>query len=62
MLLYPSLGAGFLSMSSGSGMTTPLYAYALIPLLTVLSISFVNWKEIVAAFRAFLPHSGAREA
>ena len=62
MLLYPSLGAEFLEMSSGSGMTTPLYAYALIPLLTVVSISVVNWKEIVAAFRALLSHSGAKEA
>jgi hypothetical protein len=61
-LLYPSLGASFLTMSSGSGLTTPLYAYALIPLLTVLSISIVNGKEIVAAFRALLPHSGAKQA
>jgi hypothetical protein len=62
MLLYPSLGAGFLNASSGSGMTTPLYAYALIPLLTVISISVVNWKEIVAAFRALLSRSSAKEA
>jgi hypothetical protein len=62
MLLYPSLGEEFLSMSSGSGMTTPLYAYALIPLLTVISISVVNWKEIIAAFRALLQHSVAKEA
>jgi hypothetical protein len=55
MLLYPGLGAGFLAMSSGSGITTPLYPYALIPLLTVLSISVVNGKEIVAAVRALLP-------
>jgi hypothetical protein len=60
MLLYPSLGAEFLEMSSGSGMTTPLYPYALIPLLTVISISVVNWKEIVAAFRALLSHSSAK--
>jgi hypothetical protein len=60
MLLYPSLGAGFLNMSSGLGMTTPLYPYALIPLLTVVSISVVNWKEIVTAFRALLLHSRAK--
>jgi len=60
MLLYPSLGAGFLNMSYGSGMTTPLYPYALIPLITVVSISVVNWKEIVAAFRALLSHSSPK--
>ena len=60
MLLYPGLGAGFLGMVFGSGLTTIFYPYALIPLLTVLSISVVNSKEIVAAFRALLSphHSG----
>jgi hypothetical protein len=62
MLLYPGLGAGFLAMSSGSGITTPLYPYALIPLLTVLSISVLNGKEIVIAMRALLPFGRQRSS
>ncbi len=33
MLLYPGMGAGFISMVFGSGITTPLYYYSLIPFL-----------------------------
>jgi hypothetical protein len=54
MLLYPGLGAGFLEMVFSSGLTTTFYPYALIPLLTVLSISIVNGKEIVATVRGLL--------
>lgn len=55
MLLYPGLGTGFLGMVFGSGMTTTFYPYGLIPLLTVLSISVVNGKELVAAVGVLLP-------
>jgi hypothetical protein len=55
MLLYPGMDTGFLAMSFGSGITTPIYPYSLIPLLTVLSLSVVNGKEIVAAVRFLLP-------
>jgi hypothetical protein len=50
MLLYPGMGAGFLGMVWGSGVSTPLYYYALIPLLTLVSLMLVNLKELVAAF------------
>ena len=60
MLLYPGLGMGFLVMVFGSGLTTTFYPYALIPLLTVLSISVVNAKEIIGAVRALLPIARVR--
>jgi hypothetical protein len=50
MLLYPGMGAGFLGMVWGSGVSTPLYYYALIPFLTLISLMLVNVKELVAAF------------
>jgi hypothetical protein len=50
MLLYPSVGAGFVGMIFGSGITTPLYYYSFIPLFTLLSLIVVNFKELVAAF------------
>jgi hypothetical protein len=50
MLLYPGMGSGFISMVLGSGITTPLYYYSLIPFFTLLSLIIVNFKELVAAF------------
>ena len=50
MLLYPGMGSGFLSMVFGSGITTPLYYYSLIPFLTLMALIVVNFKELVAAF------------
>jgi hypothetical protein len=50
MLVYPGMASGFTSMVFGSGVTTPLYYYSLIPLLTLLSLIVVNYKELVAAF------------
>ena len=50
MLLYPGMGSGFIGMVFGSGVTTPLYYYALIPFFTLLSLIVVNFKELVAAF------------
>jgi hypothetical protein len=50
ILLYPGTGAGFFLMVFSSGLTTPLYFYALIPFLTLLSLIFVNIKEISSLF------------
>jgi len=50
MLLYPGAGWGFLSMVFGSGVTTPLYYYSLIPFFTLLTLIAINFREIVAAF------------
>ncbi len=50
MLLYPGIGSGFLGMVFSSGITTPIYYYALIPLFTLLVLIVVNFKELVAAF------------
>jgi hypothetical protein len=50
-LLIPGLGGGFLTMLLTSGITTPLYWYALIPLLTIVALTVVNIRPVIAAFR-----------
>ena len=50
MLLYPSMGAGFIAMVFASAVTTPLYYYSLIPFCTLMSLIIVNYKEIGTAF------------
>jgi hypothetical protein len=50
MLLYPGTGASFLDMVFGSGVTTPIYYYSLIPLFTLVALITVNFKDLVAAF------------
>jgi hypothetical protein len=52
ILLYPPTGMGFLNMVFNRGVGTALYAYAYIPLLTLLALIVVNAKEIVAVFSA----------
>jgi hypothetical protein len=36
-------------MVIGSGITTPIYYYSYIPLFTMLALTVVNFKELVAA-------------
>lgn len=50
VLVYPATGIGFLNMVLSVGLTTTLYAYAYIPLLTLTSLILVNGKEIVSMF------------
>ncbi len=50
MLLYPGAGLSFLNMVSNQALTTPLYYYSLIPLLTLLSLIAVNFKEMILTF------------
>jgi hypothetical protein len=52
ILLYPGMGSNFINMVLASAVTTPLYYYSLIPLLTLLSLIAVNYKEIAAAFNS----------
>jgi hypothetical protein len=54
LLLLDGIGVGFLQMVVERGASTPLYYYALIPLLTLVSIMVVNIKEIYVAFKALL--------
>jgi len=54
MLLIPGMGAGFLTMLFSSGLTTPLYYYALIPLFTVIALTLLNLREIVGSFKAHI--------
>jgi hypothetical protein len=65
MLLYPGMGLGFVRMVFGSGITTPLYFYALIPFLTLMSLMVFNFRELVAAFdykRVFANFTGVQKA
>ena len=50
ILAYPGLFPSFLQMFLSVGVTTPLYYYSYIPLLTVLVLSVAKWKEIAQAF------------
>jgi hypothetical protein len=50
-LLYPPVGAGFLSMILTSGISTPLYYYSLIPLGALLCLYSVHWRELLSAIR-----------
>ena len=50
ILLYPGMSGGFVTMVFGSGITTPIYYYALIPFLTLMALIVANLKELVAAF------------
>jgi hypothetical protein len=49
-LLYPGTGSAFLNMILSSGLTTPPYYYAFIPLLTMIALIVVNRSEIVETF------------
>lgn len=50
LLFYPATEAGFINMIFGSGLSTPLYPYALIPLFTLISLTAINSREMVEAF------------
>ena len=54
LLLLDGIGVGFLRMAVERGATTPLYYYALIPFLTLVSIMVVNIKEIYVVLKALL--------
>jgi len=61
-LFYPAIGSGFVNMLISSGLTTPLYYYALIPLLTVLALTAANVREIVGALKGIsINGNGGRE-
>jgi len=49
-LLLPGVGSGFVMMVFSPGLSTPIYYYVLIPLLTILSITAVNVRGVLAAF------------
>ncbi len=64
MLLYPGMGGGFVTMVFGSGITTPIYYYALIPFLTLMALIVANFKELVAALDyrgAFVSFTGNKQ-
>ncbi|MHB8566217.1 MAG: glycosyltransferase 87 family protein [Nitrososphaerales archaeon] len=49
-LFIPTVGTGFVSMVLRSGLSTPVYPYAYIPLLTIILLSIASWKEITGLF------------
>ena len=50
VLFYPATGIGFLNMVFNRGLGTALYAYAFIPLLTLVALIIVDFKGIIATF------------
>lgn len=59
-LIYPPTGEGFLRELVAGGLGTPIYPYALIPILTVLALTAANITDVVAALRAISFNGGAR--
>jgi len=53
-LLFDGIGVGFLRMVVGGGASTPIYYYALIPLLTLVSIIVADMKEIYVVLKTLL--------
>lgn len=53
-LLIDGIGSGFLKMIFHGGASTPLYYYAFIPLLTLVSLIVINAKEILLLLRELL--------
>jgi len=51
MLLIQGMGSGFITMLVSTGLTTPPYYYVLIPLFTVVALTIVNVRDVVAAFK-----------
>lgn len=49
VLLVPGVAGGFIGMVLASGLSTPVYPYAYIPLLTIIAQSILNWREIYHA-------------
>jgi len=50
ILFNPATGLGFLDVIFNRGLGTTLYAYAYIPLLTLVALNLVNFKEIIKNF------------
>jgi hypothetical protein len=46
MMLLPGVGAGFLGMVLSVGLSTPLYYYSWIPLISIVSLTAVDWKRV----------------
>ncbi len=53
-LLYPGVWQGFIGMALSSGLSTPLYYYSWIPIVTVASLVVAGREEIVLAFSRIL--------
>ena len=51
-LFYPSIGGSFIRMALSAGAQTPFYYYAFIPLLTVVSLTVVDRREIASTLVA----------
>jgi hypothetical protein len=46
MMLLPGVGAGFLEMVLSVGLSTPLYYYSWIPLISIVSLTAADWKRV----------------
>jgi Glycosyltransferase family 87 len=60
LVAYPGAMSGFLSMLFSFGLSTPLYIYSFIPLLTVGALTLANWRGFLSAGREILVASRQR--
>ena len=47
LLLYPGTAQGFLNMIQTSGITTPIYKFAWIPLIMLITLTAINAKQML---------------
>lgn len=50
MMLLPGVGNGFVEMVLSSGLSTPLYYYSWIPLISVVSLTAADWRHVKLLF------------
>lgn len=50
ILALPGVLSSFVAMSVSVGVTTPIFYYSYIPLLTIVALSAAKWREIVQTF------------
>ena len=56
MLFYPGVAQGFYSMIFSSGLNTPFYESALIPIVTIVCLVAVNAKDAIGEAENFFTH------
>jgi hypothetical protein len=56
MLFYPGVAQGFVSMIFGTGLNTPFYESALIPIVAIVCLVAVNAKDMIGEVKVFFSH------
>jgi hypothetical protein len=51
MVFYPGTAQDFLNMVLGSGSTTPIYTPAWIPIVMLVSLILINFRQMIEALK-----------